>query len=71
VVDIAKVRDAAVRRKMGCGIRRTASGRRVMKVRMEVDLSGLVGRSGYGCVCCEYIVSTINRLEVAGRWNQR
>lgn len=36
MVDIAKVRDAAVRRKVGCGIRRTASGRRVMKVRMEV-----------------------------------
>jgi hypothetical protein len=33
VVDIAKVRDAAVRN-MGEGIRRTASGRRVMRVRI-------------------------------------
>jgi hypothetical protein len=33
---IAKVRDAGVRRKLGEGIRRTASGRRVMRFRMGV-----------------------------------
>jgi hypothetical protein len=36
VVDIAKVRDAAVLREMGEGIRRTARGRRVMRFRMGV-----------------------------------
>lgn len=58
VVDIAKVRDAAVRRKVGCGIRRTASGRRVMKVRMEVVGFRIVQRSKWACVVivvCMYI----------------
>jgi hypothetical protein len=55
VVDIAKVRDAAVL-KMGEGIRSTASGRRVMRVRMGVELGvsvfwffGVRERIGCGC----------------------
>jgi hypothetical protein len=57
-VDIAKVRDAAVL-KTGEGIRSTASGRRVMRVRMGVELGvsvfwffGVRERIGCGCYSC-------------------
>jgi hypothetical protein len=72
VVDIAKVRDAAVL-KTGEGIRSTASGRRVMRVRMGVEFVSVC----FGFLECarglvvDVIAVLIDRLEGAGNGDGR
>ena len=63
---IEKVRDAVVRRKMGCGIRRTARGRRVRRVRRIGDWSWL-GDAREEMDRSLIISVMFDRLEVAGR----
>ena len=63
---IEKVRDAVVRRKVGCEIRRTARGRRVRRVRRIGDWSWL-GDAREEMDRSLIISVMFDRLEVAGR----